>query len=399
MAYITQSFKDGNVLKASQLNKIDDQVKKISDAITTINYSEIETSSIMDGYFISDDGDTSGSSKIYEYADIDFSSGNYYITCRCGTNTSMYACELQDKNGNVIVRLFKSTGTAKIYERYNISNELKENEISWDEIGVIRICGNSSLTPKLEIGEDIISTASSSTDIYPIMNYGKSIAAFGGSQSTLAQGAGVAQEIWKKYLNYSKIGNFGIGGSGFVRKKSGGKTIPEQVEQAIAENYPYDLWILQCSTNDWKYGRECGTYTDEPASLEEITTQCGGINYCIRRIHETYPNAKICLFTSTRFFKTDSSATVGSDEYFELGDSAWNPFSTDGVNGKNLKNFVDAQKECCLKHNIPVLDLYGCTTYNEYNYTVYFKSDNIHWTSEGYKLHGYLQAQFLLNLI
>ena len=266
MPYITQTFKNGDVLHASQLNIIDEQLKKISDAITSITYSEIDTSSIMDGYFISDDGDVSGSAIIYEYADIDFSSGNYYVTFRCGTNSSRYACELQDKNGQVIIRLFKSTGSAKIYERYNFSNELKEAGISWDEIGVIRICGNSSLTPKLEIGEDTITTAGAPTDIYPIMNYGVSIAAMGGSQATLAQGAGVAQEIWKKYLNFSKIDNYAVGGCGFVRKKSGGKTIPEQVEQAIATGTPYDLWILQCSTNDWKYGRECGDIDDNPAS-------------------------------------------------------------------------------------------------------------------------------------
>ncbi len=402
MSYKLQKFEDGKILYAEQLNTIDEQVKSISDAFTSVTYTEIQPSAQMTGYYFSDNGDTSGSSNsvIYEYDSIDFSADSYYITCRYGTNTAMYACELQDKNGQVLTRLFLSDGTAKIYERYDITPDITAKNIKWSDIGMIRLCGSSvsgGILPKLEIGEDSISSIGNATDIYPIMNYGKSIAAFGGSQSTLAQGAGVAQEIWKKYLNYSKIGNFGVGGSGFVRKSSGRKTIPEQVEQAIAENYPYDIWILQCSTNDWKYGRECGEVTDNPQSIEEITTQCGGINYCIRRICETYPNAKVYLFTSTRFFKTDSSASVDSAEYFELGDSAWNPFSTDGVNGKNLKDFVDAQKACCLRHNVPVLDLYGCTVYNEYNYTPYFKSDNIHWTSEGYKLHGHLQAQFLLN--
>lgn len=402
MAYKLQNFENGKVLYAKQLNGIDKKVKELSDAFTSIIYTEIEPSSQMSGYYFSDAGDTSGSSNsiIYEYADIDFAAADYYITCRYGTNTAMYACELQDKNGKVLTRLFLSNGTAKIYERYDITADITALGLKWEDIGVIRLCGSSvsgGVLPKLESGEGIISSVSSPTDMYPILNYGASIAAFGGSQSTLVQGAGVAQEIWKKYLNYSKIGNFGVGGSGFVRKKSTGKTIPEQVEQAIAENFAYDVWILQCSTNDWKYGRECGEFTDEPTSLEEITTQCGGINYCIRRIHETYPNARIYLFTSTRFFKTDSSATVGSEEYFELGDSAWNPFSTDGVNGKNLKDFVDAQKQCCLKHNVPCLDLYGCTVYNEYNYTPYFKSDNIHWTTKGYQLHGHLQAEFLLN--
>ena len=402
MSYNLQNFQDGKVLHANQLNEIDAKVKEISDAFTSITYTEIEPSSQLTGHYFSDNGDTAGSSAsvIYEYADIDFAKNNYYVTCRYGTNTAMYACELQDKNGQVLTRLFLSNGTAKIYERYDITPDITAKGIKWSDIGVIRLSGSTTsggIMPKLESGIEAISSVSSPTDVYPIYNYGCSIAAFGGSQSTLAQGAGVAQEIWKKYLNYSKIGNFGVGGSGFVRKSSGKKTIPEQVEQAIAEGFPYDVWILQCSTNDWKYGKECGEYTDNPQSIGEITTQCGGINYCIRRIHETYPNARIYLFTSTRFFKTDSSATPGSAEYFELGDSAWNPFSTDGVNGKNLKDFVDAQKKCCMRHNVPVLDLYGCTIYNEYNYTPYFKSDDIHWSPLGYQLHGHLQAEFLLN--
>ena len=402
MSYKLQKFENGKTLFAHQLNAIDEKIKEISDAFTAITYTEIEPSSQMTGYYFSDNGDTSGSSAsvIYEYADIDFTEKDYYITCRYGTNTAMYACELQDKYGKVLTRLFLSDGTAKIYERYDITPDITEKNIKWSDIGVIRISGSTTsggILPKLESGEGSITSVSNPTDIYPILNYGASLAAFGGSQSTLAQGAGVAQDIWNKYLHLSKIGNFGVGGSGFVRKKSSGKTIPEQVEQAISENFPYDIWILQCSTNDWKYGRACGEVTDNPSTIEEITTQCGGINYCIRRISETYPNARIYLFTSTRFFKTDSSATVGSAEYFELGDSAWNPFSKDGVNGKNLKDFVEAQKQCCVRYNVPCLDLYGCTVYNEYNYTPYFKSDNIHWTALGYTLHGHLQAQFLLN--
>lgn len=401
MSYNLQNFQDGKVLHAEQLNQIDTKVKELSDAFTTLVYTEVEPVSTKSGYYMSDAGDTAGSaaSLIYDYSGIEFGD-NIYITCRYGTNTAMYACEILDASNNVLGRLFLSDGTAKIYERYNISTELAALNINWSDVGTIRLGGStvsSGIEPLLEIATEHISSVLTPTEILPIGNYGKSIAVFGGSQSTLAQGAGVAQDIWNKYLHFSTIGNYGVGGSGFVRKASGKLNIVEQVEEALAEEIPYDIWVLQCSTNDWKYGKECGTYEDEPTTQDECTTQCGGINYCIRRIHETYPAAKIYLFTSTRFFKTASTTDTTSDEYFELGDSAWNPFSTDGVNGKNLKDFVDAQKQCCLKHDVPVLDLYGCTTYNEYNYGQYFKSDNIHWNEAGYILHGYLQADFLLN--
>lgn len=400
MSYSLQNFQDGKVLHAEQLNQIDAKVKEISDAFTVLVYTSIEPVSTKSGYYMSDAGDTAGSSAslIYDYSGIEFGD-NIYITCRYGTNTAMYACEILDTNNNVLGRLFLSDGTAKIYTRYNIAEEVAALNIKWANVGTIRLAGSTSydVYPILEIATEQISSALTPTDILPIANYGKSIAVFGGSQSTLAQGAGVAQDIWNKYLHFSAIGNYGVGGAGFVRKPGTKLNIVEQIEQAISEGIAYDIWVLQCSTNDWKYGIPCGTKDDEPTSQSEITTQCGGINYCIRRIFETYPAAKVYLFTSTRFFKTESTTDTTDSEYYELGDSAWNPFSTDGVNGYNLKQFVDAQKDCCLKHDVPVLDLYGCTTYNQYNYSQYFKSDNIHWNEAGYILHGYLQADFLLN--
>lgn len=41
MSYKLQKFEDGKILYAEQLNTIDEQVKSISDAFTSVTYTEI----------------------------------------------------------------------------------------------------------------------------------------------------------------------------------------------------------------------------------------------------------------------------------------------------------------------------------------------------------------------
>ncbi len=113
-------------------------------------------------------------------------------------------------------------------------------------------------------------------------NYGKSVAVFGGSVSVIPV-SDSAKIMWKKYLGMT-ITNYGVPGAGFSSLQ--GKSLQQQVDEAGV----FDIYILWASTNDYTNHREVGNYTDytefDGYDKEKLTTQAGGINYCIKRIYE-----------------------------------------------------------------------------------------------------------------
>ena len=210
-------------------------------------------------------------------------------------------------------------------------------------------------------------------------NYKKSIGIFGGSLSVYSE-SDAAKNIWKKTLNVS-ITNYGVPGAGFSSLQ--GTSIQQQVNGAKK----HDIYILWASTNDFTNDRECGTkydYTEyDNFDTSKLVTQCGGINYAIKKLYEINPLAEIYLFTSLRFFSSDSGH---------------NPFSTiTNSTGKRFSEYVDAQKECALLHSIPCLDQFNIQGVNSYNYINYYKPDKLHMTTAGYEKIAYKQVEFLMN--
>ncbi len=129
-------------------------------------------------------------------------------------------------------------------------------------------------------------------------NYGKSVAVFGGSVCVIPE-SDSAKDMWKQYLGMT-ISNYGVGGAGFSSLQ--GKSLQQQVDSAAM----YDIYILWASTNDYTNQREVGLYTDytefDGYDREKLTSQAGGINYCIKRIYEINPDATIYFFTSSKAF-------------------------------------------------------------------------------------------------
>ncbi|MHB9142931.1 MAG: SGNH/GDSL hydrolase family protein [Paludibacter sp.] len=201
-------------------------------------------------------------------------------------------------------------------------------------------------------------------------NYGKSVAVFGGSVSVIPESE-YAKSMWKKYLGMT-ITNYGVPGAGFSSLQ--GKSFQQQVDEAGA----FDIYILWASTNDYTNHREVGSYTDytefDSYDKEKLTTQAGGINYCIKRIYEKNPQAVIYLFTSSKAFNDRGG---------------YDPFYSQGMN-----QYVDMQKKVCELYGIPVLDQYSLGGYDIYNKYLYYK-DDIHMNEEGYKKIGKLQVSFL----
>ena len=201
-------------------------------------------------------------------------------------------------------------------------------------------------------------------------NYGKSVAVFGGSVSVIPESES-AKSMWKKYLGMT-ITNYGVSGAGFSSLQ--GKSLQQQVDEAGV----FDIYILWASTNDYTNHRDVGYYTDytefDYYDKKKLTTQAGGINYCIKRIYEINPHAVIYFFTSSKAFNDRGG---------------YDPFYTQG-----MIQHVEMQKKVCELHGIPVLDQYSLGGYNIYNKHLYY-NDPIHMNTLGYKKIGELQVSFL----
>ena len=210
-------------------------------------------------------------------------------------------------------------------------------------------------------------------------NYGKRIAVFGGSLSVNAE-SDVAKQLWADMLG-AEVVTYGVGGAGFSIDQ--GYSLQKQVDTAGV----YDVYVLWASTNDFTNDRPCGSWSDYTAAdgYDESRrhTQCGGINYCIRRLLEKNPRAEIYFFTSLRFFGADSGH---------------NPYSVSpNKTGKTFADYVEAQKACCAYYGIPVLDQFNLQGINEFNVENYYKGDLLHMNEEGYRRIAPVQAAFLSN--
>ena len=208
-------------------------------------------------------------------------------------------------------------------------------------------------------------------------NYGKTIAVFGGSLSVNKE-SDAAKQAWADLLN-AEVTTYGVGGAGFSSMQ--GYTLQKQVEEAGV----YDVYVLWASTNDYTNNRECGTWKDYTAldgyDRSKLTTQCGGINYCIKTLLEKNPKAEIYFFTSLRFFGADAGH---------------NPFSTEpNKTGKTFADYVEAQKACCAYYGIPVLDQFNLQGINAFNVDLFYVKDKLHMNEDGYRRIAPVQASFL----
>jgi acid phosphatase (class A) len=208
-------------------------------------------------------------------------------------------------------------------------------------------------------------------------NYGKTIAVFGGSLSVNKE-SDAAKQMWADLLN-AEVTTYGVGGAGFSSMQ--GYTLQKQVEEAGI----YDVYVLWASTNDYTNSRECGTWKDYTAldgyDKSKLTTQCGGINYCIKTILEKNPKAEIYFFTSLRFFGADAGHNPFSDQ----------PNKT----GKTFADYIEGQKACCAYYCIPVLDQFNLQGINEFNVDLFYVKDKLHMNEDGYRRIGPVQASFL----
>lgn len=208
-------------------------------------------------------------------------------------------------------------------------------------------------------------------------NYGKSIAVFGGSLSVNKE-SDAAKQLWADQL-HATVTTYGVGGAGFSKEQ--GHSLQQQVREAGV----HDIYVLWASTNDFTNNRPIGSWSDyttlDGFDESKLSTQCGGINYCVKMLLEKNPSAEIYFFTSFRFFSREAGH---------------NPFSTEGnATGSNFAEYVKGQKDCCSHLSIPVFDQFELLGANEYNYQLYYVGDKLHLKEEGYLKIAPAQAAFL----
>ena len=204
-----------------------------------------------------------------------------------------------------------------------------------------------------------------------------SIGVFGGSLSVKPE-SNVGKQYWADALK-AEVTSYGVGGAGFAISR--GHSLQKQVDSAGV----HDIYILWASTNDFVGEEECGSWKDytelDGFDTSRLDTQCGGINYCVRKLREKNPQARILFFTSLRFFRRESG---------------YNPFSTDANStGKTFADYVKAQIECCRYHGIPVLDQFSEQDVDIHNFQDFFLPDSLHMSEAGYLRIAPVQASFI----
>lgn len=120
-----------------------------------------------------------------------------------------------------------------------------------------------------------------------LFNFGDSIAAGDGNN-----GKGYAEILGEMYG--MQVHDFAVGGSTL------GGNIPNQVDGAIARNVTPDYILIEGGTNDINVGSsiEVGNITSSfELSHFDKTTTTGGLEYCLYKLKNAFPSAKI-IFVS-----------------------------------------------------------------------------------------------------
>ncbi len=196
-------------------------------------------------------------------------------------------------------------------------------------------------------------------------NRGKSVGIFGGSLSCLPESESDKTQ-WKMHLAMD-ITTYGKGGYGFSSLQG---SIQDQVNHAT----PKDIYILWASTNDFTNNRPAGKPTDytqeDGFPPTKRVTQCGGINYCIKRLKEINPNCKIFIFGSLPYFENDGGYNECSKYVNETG--------------HNFYHYVQQQEACAEYHHVLFLDQFHIPILTPQNINLYYQADRVHMTAQGY---------------
>ena len=149
--------------------------------------------------------------------------------------------------------------------------------------------------------------------------------------------------VLKKNAHLAVVRNYGVGGTRIARQSEIKEPNPRDedfIMRAQTMDLDADLIVVFGGTNDYGNGQ---------AALGEITdntvfTFYGAVHFLCEDLKNKYPNAKIVFLTPMHRW----------NECGGLG--TWKP---EGVVQHPLCDYVEAIKEACAMHEIPVLDLFN----------------------------------------
>ncbi len=207
-------------------------------------------------------------------------------------------------------------------------------------------------------------------------NRGKSIAVFGGSLSVNKESQ-AAKLMWRQYLNMH-VTDYGQGGFGF-------SSLQGSVQNQVNRAKKHDIYILWASTNDYTNNREPGTpqdYTEADGfDQSKLVTQCGGMNYCIKKLRELNPKATIYVFGALPFWQNPGG---------------YDPASTEtNKTGHNFAYYIDLQRQVAEAQGLKFFDQFNLPVITPESKDRYYLSDKLHMNYNGYANVGLYQLYFL----
>ena len=211
-------------------------------------------------------------------------------------------------------------------------------------------------------------------------NFGKSIGIFGGSFCNIEESDSCKFD-WQEKLQLTLF-NHGINGGGYsVATKEHG--VQYAVDRCCRRDEPHDIYLLWSPSNDFSKGRATiGTLSDyteaDGFDTAKLTTMLGGMNYSYQKLKQKNPDAEILLFTTLPIF---NKGAAGYDTLY-----------ADGI---GLRQFVDAQIEWAVAHDVPYLDLFRRSGFTHSNYGPYYQKDKLHPNVEGYRHIANITLPFL----
>jgi len=207
-------------------------------------------------------------------------------------------------------------------------------------------------------------------------NRNKSVGVLGGSLASNPESA-YAIHLWKQHLGM-RVTQYGMGGYAFA---AGKKSIQSQADRVKKQ----DIYILWASTNDYTQSFEAGQpedYTgDDGFDPAKLSTQCGGMNYCIQQLRKVNPQATIYIFGSLKFFADEEGYQKDSPHH--------------NATGANFYSYVVKQEEVAQRQGLPFFNQFDIPCNTLENAARYYKEDRYHMTAEGYANIGVYQLFFL----
>lgn len=208
--------------------------------------------------------------------------------------------------------------------------------------------------------------------------YGKILYNFGDS---IAKGEGNNDYGYAEMLRDitgCKLYEYAVGGATIATDSGTSNTVEVQINQAISFITEYahsraEIVLLNGGTNDFSYTYPVGSANDNYEGVYDKTTICGGMENCIYKIKEAFPDALIIF------------VLVHKNRRITTTDNRGNTMTYDQIE--------QAQKEVCNKWGIPYVDIYNRGMNTRYaNNAELYSTDGTHPNELGYRKFYYPQV-------